>query len=77
MNIIVDKYLNPERAVLLRTTEGVVGDGHLTVQLVSHNDSDNSCPDVRTFSVTQKGQLPPGKLELLIFTVRGKEKRAL
>ena len=32
MNIIVDKYLNPERAVLLRTTEGIIGDGHLTVE---------------------------------------------
>jgi hypothetical protein len=43
----------------------------------SHNGLDNSWPDVRTFSVTQKGRLPPGKLELLIVSVRGKEKRAL
>jgi hypothetical protein len=76
MNIIIDKYLNPERAVHLRTTEGVIGDGHLTVDLVSHNGADNSWPHVRTFSVTQKGQLPPGKLELLIVTVPGKDKRA-
>jgi hypothetical protein len=76
MNIIIDKYLNPERAVLLRTTEGVIGDGHLTVELVSHNGADNSWPHVRTFSVNQKGQLPPGKLHLLIVTVPGKDKRA-
>jgi hypothetical protein len=76
MNIIIDEYLNPESAVLLRTTEGVIGDRHLTVELVSHNRAHNSWPDVRTFSVSQKGQLPPGKLELLIVTVRGKDKRA-
>jgi hypothetical protein len=76
MNIIIDEYLNPERAVLLRATEGVIGDGHLTVELVSHNRAYNSWPDVRTFSVTQKGRLPPGKLELLIVTVRGKDKGA-
>jgi hypothetical protein len=77
MNIIIDEYLNPETAVLPRTTEGVIGDCHLTVERVSHNHAHNSWPDVRTFSVTQKGQLPPGKLELLIVSVRGKEKRAL
>jgi hypothetical protein len=76
MSIIVGEYLNPERAVLLRTTKGVIGDGYLTVELASHNRADNSWPDVRTFSVTQKGQLPPGKLESLIVTVRGKDKRA-
>jgi hypothetical protein len=76
MSIIIDKYLNPERAVLLRTTEGIIGDGHLTVELGSHNNADNSWPEVRTFSVSQKGQLPLGKLELLIVTVRGKDKRA-
>ena len=76
MNIIIDEYLDPESAVLLRTTEGVIGDRHLTVELVSHNRAHNSRPDVRTFSVTQKGELPPGKLELLIVTVRGKDKRA-
>jgi hypothetical protein len=74
MNIIIDEYLNPESAVLLRTTEGVIGDRHLTVELVSHNRAHNSWPDVRTFSVTQKGELPPGKLELLIVTVRGKQR---
>ena len=76
MSIIVGEYLNPEKAVLLRTTEGLIGDGYLTVELASHSDADHSWPDVRTFSVTQKGQLPPGKLELLIVTVRGKDKRA-
>jgi hypothetical protein len=74
MNIIIDEHLNPESAVLLRTTEGVIGDRHLTVELVSHNRAHNSWPDVRTFSVTQKGQLPPCKLELLIVTVRGKQR---
>jgi hypothetical protein len=58
------------------TGEGVIGDGYLTVELASHNGADNSWPHVRTFSVSQKGQLPPGKLELLIVTVRGKDKRA-
>jgi hypothetical protein len=37
MNIIIDEYLNPETAVLPRTTEGVIGDCHLTVELVACN----------------------------------------
>jgi hypothetical protein len=36
--------------------------------------NDFSSSTVRTFSVTQKGELPPGKLELLIVTVRGKQR---
>jgi hypothetical protein len=62
MNIIIDEYLNPERAVLLRATEGVIGDGHLTVELVSHNRAHNSWPDVRTFSVTQKRSAATGQV---------------